>query len=93
MNLFDFNRLAIGDKVENAMTHGEGTVSDVREVRSGRVVSVKWGPGQTLEFSYTMHSTAWMHWNKVEPVDFKDCGRRGGNCQCQSAAECVHNSA
>lgn len=88
MNLSEFNALVVGDKVENAMTRGEGTISGIRETRTGHIVSVKWGG--TIEFSYPVHSTAWYHWNKVEPVDFKDCGRRGGNCQCQSAAECAY---
>lgn len=72
MNLAEFNALKIGDKVENAMTNGEGIVSAVHEAR-GRIVAgtvtVKWGPnGGVIEFSYTAHSTAWFHWNKVEPI-------------------------
>lgn len=72
MNLAEFNALAIGDEVENAMTQNTGTVSAVYVPRSGRVVSVKWGsahpPHGAMEFSYSVHSTAWYHWNKVEPA-------------------------
>lgn len=80
MNLREFNALEIGDQVENAMTNGKGTVSEVTEPRSGRVVRVKWGPvssmavgpefsysvRSTVEFSYPVQSTAWMHWSKVD---------------------------
>lgn len=67
MNLAEFNTLAVGDEVENAMTNGKGAVSVVALPRSGRIVSVKWGPSG-VEFSYPVHSTAWFHWNKVTPV-------------------------
>lgn len=78
MNLREFNALKVGDEVENAMTNGAGTVSAVYEPRSGRVVSVKWGGrpqrlNSGVEFSYSVQSTAWMHWNKVvEPSGVPD---------------------
>lgn len=65
MNLREFSALEIGDQIENAMTNGNGTVSAVRVSRADRSVSVKWGPSG-IEFSYGVHSTAWMHWNKVD---------------------------
>lgn len=67
MNLREFNALSVGDEVENTMlANGKGTVSGVNELRSGRVVWITWN-GCSPEFSFSVHSTAWMHWNKVEP--------------------------
>lgn len=66
MNLREFNALKIGDKVENGITSGEGTVSAVQELRTGRVVLVKWGAtgiAGGVEFTYPVQSTAWTHWN------------------------------
>lgn len=87
MNYKEFTALKVGDKIENAMTHGEGVVSKVVELRSDRAVSVKWGashpPHGGMEFSYATHSTAWMHWNKVEDDDANknpaDYGLDNGN--------------
>lgn len=96
MNLREFNTLAVGDQVENAMTNGKGTVSKAVDPRSGRVVGVRWsGLNSGVEFSYAVHSTAWMHWNKVVqhasdcalhngpalPVGPCDCGAEGITAQ------------
>lgn len=71
MNLQEFSALKVGDQVENPMTNGKGTISAVRPSWVDRSVSVKWGPVASMlvgpEFSYGVHSTAWMHWNKIEP--------------------------
>lgn len=88
MNHKEFTALKVGDKIENAMTHGEGVVSVVTELRSDRAVSVKWGashpPHGGIEFSYSTHSTAWMHWNKVPPIVGGEflcmCGRGDKPC-------------
>lgn len=94
MNLREFNTLAVGDQVENAMTNGKGTVSKVTGTRTGRAVSVKWGDGN-VTFPYVTQSTAWMHWNKVVqhasdcalhngpalPVGPCDCGAEGITAQ------------
>lgn len=66
MKLAEFNTLVVGDQIENAYTSGRGTVTAVLEQRSGHVVSVKWGSIAGPEFSYPVHSTAWMHWDKVD---------------------------
>lgn len=72
MDLAEFNALGVGDKIENAMTNGRGTVSKVVDHGrpGGRIVSVKWGPGGgIIEFSYHTFSTAWCHWSMVEEID------------------------
>lgn len=64
MNLQEFLALEIGDKIENAMTSGEGTVTAVAPFGSDRLVSVEWGP-TGIKFSYSVHSTAWFHWSRA----------------------------
>lgn len=67
MNLREFNALKVGDKIENVMTHGEGTVSTVVDQPRTRIVSVKWSlGGNGIEYSYSTHSTAWMHWSNSD---------------------------
>lgn len=59
MTLQEFAALKVGDKVENPMVGGKGTVVEVTEAG----VKVVWGG--TVHFAYPAHSTAWMHWSKA----------------------------
>lgn len=61
MNLKEFAALKVGDKIENPTTGGMGTVSAVADAG----VKVQWGVS-ALEFFYSVNTTAWMHWRKVE---------------------------
>lgn len=67
MNLQQFSALKVGDKIETSMMgFGDphrGTVSSVSD--SG--VRVRWGTS-TMEFFYSVNSTAWMHWSHATGV-------------------------
>lgn len=60
MNLQEFSALKVGDRVCNPMNGSEGVVSETPP----NGVKVIWGRS-TLEFTYTVVSTAWMHWGRV----------------------------
>lgn len=64
MNLKEFGALKVGDKISNPMNLSGGTVSGITD--SG--VRVRWG-ASTLEFFYSVNSTAWMHWSKEDTLD------------------------
>lgn len=69
MNIREFAALKVGDKVEIPMNPGsigeivECTDSGVRLVWGGRHAV----PSET-RFFYSVNSTAWMHWTKVEEL-------------------------
>lgn len=63
MNLQEFAALKVGDEVENNML-GIRPPGKVTEV-TAQGVRVSWG-GLATTFLYTVQSTAWMHWSKVE---------------------------
>lgn len=65
MKRAEFNLLVVGDQIENAMTSGKGMITAVEQTGAGLAVRVKWG-NVGPEFSYSVHSTAWMHWDKVD---------------------------
>lgn len=60
MNLQEFAALKEGDEVECLMNNSKGTVSAL--VRGG--VRVRWGDS-SVDFTYALQSTSWMHWSKV----------------------------
>lgn len=64
MNLQEFSALKVGDAVEvPAFGNNRGVVSEVTD----RGVRVAWEGGRSaVTFQYTVMSTSWMHWNKVE---------------------------
>lgn len=65
MNLQEFAALKVGDQVENAsVSHGVGTIVETTDAG----VRVVWGVvhGNATRFFYSVNSTAWMHWNKVD---------------------------
>jgi len=77
MNLKQFAALKVGDKLTNDMAHSVGEVTEVTE----RGVRVRWGLGNSsaISFGYTVQSTAWFHWDLVEPEGDRimvcpDCG-------------------
>lgn len=63
MNLHEFAALKPGDEIENPMSGGRGRIT---EAKSDGVM-VAWGGKALVTFHYSVNSTAWMHWNKVEP--------------------------
>lgn len=86
MNLQQFSALKVGDTIESSMMgFGDpqmGTVSSVSD--SG--VQVRWGTS-TMQFFYSVNSTAWMHWNKVEA---RECS--AGPCyreDCRQSDQCL----
>lgn len=61
MNINEFSSLRPGDKIENLMLGTKGVVSSI----TPGSVGVRWGPiADSTEFTYTLQSTAWMHWSK-----------------------------
>jgi hypothetical protein len=64
MNVQEFAALKVGDKIDNAMSSSQGEVTEV----NAQGVRVRWGLGNTgaITFLYTVQSTAWFHWSKVE---------------------------
>lgn len=64
MNLKEFAALKVGDKIENPMA--PGSVAEVVETADSGV-RIAWNSNPT-RFFYSVQSTAWMHWNKVEEL-------------------------
>lgn len=64
MNLKEFAALKKGDKIENPMSQSAGEVADVTPLG----VKLRWNGGDpsAITFTYTVNSTAWFHWSKVE---------------------------
>lgn len=64
MNLQQFSALKTGDQIENTMTNSRGTITETNAVG----VRVRWGnpTGAFNGFMYSVQSTAWFHWNKME---------------------------
>lgn len=70
MNLVEFNALKPGDKIENAMSNSSGEVTEVNQ----GIVKVRWlrdgsgdgTPSLAAVRTYSVHSTIWFHWSKVE---------------------------
>lgn len=69
MNLSEFAKLKLGDKIINPMlsTSTVGTVAKVDD--SG--VYVKWGdnPAQDRTHHFPVNSTGWMHWMMADAVE------------------------
>lgn len=61
MNLQQFAALKPGDKISNPFGFSHGVVASVSD--SG--VRVRWEPA-TMDFFYSVNSTAWMHWTTDE---------------------------
>ena len=65
MNLQEFAELKEGDRVVNGLTQSTGTVTE----RRSDGVKVRWGdgqPGHTVEFFFSVNTTAWFHWTRVD---------------------------
>jgi hypothetical protein len=80
MNIREFAALKVGDKVElRAHGYALGTVSGVTPA-GVRVVWGARGPQET-PFFYSVNSTSWMQWEKVEadPATCDRCGERIGD--------------
>jgi hypothetical protein len=61
MNLQQFAALKPGDKIENVFSNSRGEVTEA----SNRGVSLRWSDSSP-PFFYSVNSTAWMHWSKVD---------------------------
>lgn len=64
MNLKEFAALKAGDKINNGWTESDGEITEVTD----KGVRVVWGekhPHATY-FFYSVVSTAWAQWTKVE---------------------------
>jgi len=89
MTLQEFAALKVGDKIENLMSNSRGVVSEVTD--SG--VRVQWSRNDqvtriddVMAFTYTVNSTAWMHWTYAP----RDCV--SGPCyreDCRRSDKCV----
>jgi len=79
MNLKQFAALKVGDKLTNDMAHSVGEVTEVTE----RGVRVRWGLGNSsaISFGYTVQSTAWFHWDLVEPEGAADLEHHEGQLE------------
>jgi hypothetical protein len=65
MNLQEFAALKKGDKINNGMASSQGEVTEV----TAQGVRVRWGLHVgSITFMYSVNSTAWFHWSKVEPI-------------------------
>lgn len=67
MNMQEFAALKIGDTVEVLLAGGQSR-GEVVEIND-RGVRVKWGPKSyrgEVTFFYSVNSTAWMHWGRVD---------------------------
>ncbi len=69
MNIEQFAKLKVGDKVQN-LALGSG-VGEVVKVAEGGI-TVRWPPSER-EFYYSVQGTAWFQWSVVDPV--VDAGR------------------
>lgn len=67
MNIKEFAALKVGDKIENP-SHGGASIGEITEATPSGVRLV-WGPRHDREtkFFYSVISTAWMQWDKIEP--------------------------
>lgn len=77
MNLAEFSALKVGDKINNAMSNSEGTVTKL--LPSG--IELRWGEAAApVVFTYTVNSTAWFHWSRVHmcPDNVTRCRQIGG---------------
>lgn len=68
MDLKQFAALKVGDRIENHMSNSTGEVVSIDETG----VRLRWiGAGvvgsNAPTWHYPVNSTAWFHWNKVEP--------------------------
>lgn len=61
MNITEFAALKVGDVVENGMTMSKGSV--VECVHDG--VKIAWGTPTAPLYHYTVQSTAWFQWERV----------------------------
>lgn len=83
MNLQQFSKLKVGDRIENPMTQSSGVVTETTD----QGIRVRWGERieRDIEFTYTVMSTAWMHW-ALPPRDctegpcYRDDCRQGDQC-------------
>lgn len=67
MNMHEFAALKVGDTVEVLLAGGQSRGEVTETTDSG--VRVKWGPKSyrgPVTFFYSVNSTAWMHWGKVD---------------------------
>lgn len=66
MNLQEFSKLKVGDRIDNLSQGNDDTGEVVEMTPSG--VRVVWGPRHEHEtrFFYSVQSTAWMQWTKVD---------------------------
>lgn len=68
MNLQEFQALAVGDKIENAMSQSSGVVIEATKLG----VRVRWGNSRVnphdVSFFYSTQGTQWFHWSKIEPL-------------------------
>ena len=65
MNITEFAALKEGDHVVNHMARdGVGRVSKVMPYG----IKVQWLPS-TMEWEFTVNSTAWMHWSKQDATE------------------------
>lgn len=80
MNITEFAALKEGDHVVNHMSRdGVGLVTKV----TAYGVKVRWLPS-TMEWEFTSHSTAWMHWSVKRDTD---TAAEDGPQDAQGAAE------
>lgn len=85
MNLQEFAKLKLDDKIANDMTRSSGVVVEVKE--GG--VRVRWGdgrPGNDVSFFYSVQATSWFHWTKI-----RECPN-GGRCtsdRCETMDQCL----
>ncbi len=70
MNIQEFAKLKIGDKIRNDMTHSDGEVVAVDNAG----VHVRWAPN-TAPRHYAAMSTIWFHWDLVDDGYLPDDGR------------------
>lgn len=84
MNIQEFAKLKVGDKIRNEMSNSSGEVVAVD--RAG--VHVRWAPG-TAPRHYAAMSTIWFHWSLVEEPA-REC--TAGPCtreDCRNADQCL----
>ncbi len=64
MNLSEFSKLKVGDKVENTALGGATSVGIIVKTEHDGV-RVEWSGGGP-SFFYSVMSTAWFQWSKVD---------------------------
>lgn len=67
MNLQEFAALKKGDKIENNAMNGTSTGTVIAV--DGQGVHVAWGKPDAMPFGYSVQSTAWFHWTKLDEVN------------------------